>query len=44
MKTKVLITGGWGYIGNRLYHKLKDRFLVTSIDIGRYGRFDYGEY
>lgn len=43
MKTKILLVGGFGYIGNQVYHHLSRRFDVHVIDNGSFGIFNYGE-
>jgi nucleoside-diphosphate-sugar epimerase len=35
---KILLLGGNGYVGSKLYPLLKEKYVVDSVDLCLYGR------
>jgi len=36
---KILITGGCGYIGSAIYHNLKEKYIVDTVDLEWFGNY-----
>lgn len=40
MKKKLLLTGGCGYIGSAVYHYLRDKYEIDTVDLEWFGNFN----